>query len=89
MNSLSRADQTIQANPHPKTWNDLSNSSIYLDLSISTLRRAYRAGSLRYTRVGRKIIIHRSWLDAFALNYPKKLTGRQKQTIKDLNSTIE
>jgi len=70
----------------PKTWNDLKNSSAYAELSVSTLRRACRSGKLRYSKVGRKIIIHYSWLDAFLMNIPKKPTGRQKQTLRDLHS---
>ena len=68
-------------------WFSMKEAATYARVSKSTLRRAIGNGLLRSRKTSGKgrIIIHRSWLDAWILGFDsKRLTKPQRQSIRDL-----
>ena len=68
-------------------WYTIGEAADFLQLSPTTIRRKIKSRKIKYTKPGGKLMFHRSWLTAFLLEFPIKLTRRHKETIADLDRT--
>jgi hypothetical protein len=71
-------------NTNKSIWLTVKDTSQHLSVSDSPIRRSIWGGQLRYTKISSRIRIHHTWIKAFALGYPTKITKRHKQINHDL-----
>ena len=60
------AELRPESNGHGSPWLSLADSAAYLSVSERTLERAIARGRLRTSTVGRRRLVHRDDLDAYA-----------------------
>ncbi len=66
-------------------WYTTRSAASYLSLSERSIRSLLNAGKLKFSKPAGKILIHKKWLDAWALSYGKKLTPSQNHEVESLN----
>jgi excisionase family DNA binding protein len=70
-------------------WYTIGEAAVFLGLSPTTIRRRVKKREIKYTKPGGKLMFHKSWLTAYMLGFPLKLTRRHKVAIADLDRHYE
>ena len=68
-----------------RQWYTLSEASDYIGLKERTVRKLMKEGKLRYSQPSRKLLIHKKWLDAYAMSMGTRLTPTQKRELEELS----
>ena len=60
---LSNLEQLVRRIVEPDQWMDIEDAAKHCACSISTIRRAYQKGTLKYGRLKQKYLFKRSAID--------------------------
>ncbi len=75
----------IRKKDEMKIWYTLLDAVEYLCLSERKIRTLVKEGRLRASQPEKKLLFHKSWLDAYAMNMGTRLTPTQKRELEDLS----
>lgn len=65
---LSNLERLVRRIVEPDQWMDIKEAEKYSRCSVSTIRRTYQRGTLKYGRIKRKYLFKRSAIDRWLVN---------------------
>lgn len=68
-----------------KVWYTLSDAVKYLNLSDKKIRNLVKEGKLRVSQPEKKLLFHKTWLDAYMMKMGTRLTPTQKRELEELS----
>ena len=68
-----------------KFWYTMSDAVKYLNLSDKKIRNLVKEGRLRVSQPEKKLLFHKTWLDAYMMEMGTRLTPTQKRELEELS----
>jgi excisionase family DNA binding protein len=65
-------------------WLSTVQATDHLKITDRTLRNLCKNGKLKYVQPGKKLLFRKSWLDAYALGFGKRLTPSERRELEEL-----
>jgi|SaaInlStandDraft_4_1057021.scaffolds.fasta_scaffold414097_1 excisionase family DNA binding protein len=63
----------------------MSDAVKYLNLSDKKIRNLVKEGRLRVSQPEKKLLFHKTWLDAYMMEMGTRLTPTQKRELEELS----
>jgi len=75
----------IRKKDEMKVWYTLLDTVEYLNLSEKKIRTLVKSKKIRASQPEKKLLFHKTWLDAYVMNMGTRLTPTQKRELEELS----